>query len=268
MPLPRCPAPIARFLQATSQRSKQKRADGAAPLLETLPRSRIVAALALAVGAGSAHADIVTLTFEGAGNLARLGNFYSGGSDSFGNPGRSFGVLFGPTALSIIDEDVPSSTGSPNTGNFGNEPSPDTVLFFLDGPAAVLNLAAGFRDGFSFYYSSTTFSGLVSVYEEIDATGPLLGTIALLPLGEGRGDPTGSYNRWQASGLSFAGTARSVAFAGTADRIAFDNVTFGSAVPTPPLQPALGVPEPSSLALLALGGLALLGVGAASRRRG
>ena len=231
-------------------------------------RSRACTALALAASAWSAHADIVTLTFEGAGNLARLGSFYNGGTDSFGNPGRSVGVLFGPTALSIIDEDVPSFTGSPNTGNFGNEPSPDTVLFFLDGPAAVLNLAAGFRDGFSFYYSSTTFSGLVSVYDDIDAAGSLLGTIALVPLGEGRGDPTGSYNIWRASGLSFAGTARSVAFAGTADRIAFDNVTFGSAVPTPPTAPAIGVAEPSTLALLALGGLALLGVGAVSRRRG
>ena len=218
--------------------------------------------------AWSAHADIVTLTFEGAGNLARLGSFYNGGTDSLGNRGSNFGVLFGPTALSIIDEDVPSFTGSPNTGNFGNEPSPDTVLFFLDGPAAVLNLAAGFRDGFSFYYSSTTFSGLVSVYDDIDAAGSLLGTIALVPLGEGQGDPNGSYNRWRASGLSFAGIARSVAFAGTADRIAFDNVTFGSAVPTPPIEAALGVAEPSTLALLALGGLALLGVGAVSRRRG
>ena len=231
-------------------------------------RIRSCAAVALAVGVFSAHADIVTLTFEGAGNLARLGSFYSGGTDSQGHFGANYGVLFGATALSIIDEDVPSTTGSPNTGNFGNEPSPDTVLFFLDGPAAVLNLASGFRDGFSFYYSSTTFAGLVSVYDGIDAAGSLLGTIALVPLGEGQGDPTGSYNRWSAAGLSFAGIARSVAFGGTADRIAFDNVTFGSAVPTPPAQPAQGVAEPSTLALLALGGLTLLGVGAVSRRRG
>ncbi len=256
MPLPRHPAPITRLAQAPAHRSSRKHAGRAA---------RLCAGFALTAAAAlPASADIVTLTFEGAGNLARLGSFYNGGTDSFGNPGRSFGVQFGPTALSIIDEDVPGAAGSPNTGNFGNEPSPDTVLFFLDGPAAVLNLAGGFRDGFAFYYSSTTFSGLVSVYDGIDAAGSLLGTIALVPLGEGRGDPTGSYNRWMASGLSFAGTARSVAFAGTADRIAFDNVTFGSAVPTGGPSPVLPIPEPATPALA---GLALLAVALAARLR-
>ena len=139
-------------MQAHSQPYSQNRADAAcARWSRSRPRTRPWFALALAASVGSAHADIVTLTFEGAGNLARLGGFYSGGTDSLGNVGSSYGVLFGSTALSIIDEDVPSTTGSPNTGNFGNEPSPDTVLFFLEGPAAVLNVASGFRDGFSFY---------------------------------------------------------------------------------------------------------------------
>jgi hypothetical protein len=223
----------------------------------------ITAGLLLAAGAWqSANAGVVTLTFEGAGNLAALQNFYAGGTDSQGNAGSNLGVRFGSTALAIIDEDVPGKSGVPNTGNFGNEPSPDTVLFFLQG-LALLNYADGFRDGFSFFYSSTTWSGIVSVYDGIDAGGSLLGTIALGPLGEGTGDPTGSYNRWQSAGLAFDGVARSVAFGGTADRIAFDNVTFGSATPTltPPPAPAQGVAEPSTLALL---GSALLVVACAT----
>ncbi len=222
---------------------------------------RAAVLLGLATSAAAAPAAIVTLTFEGAGNLARLEGYYNGGSDSQGHAGPNLGVLFGPTALSIVDEDVPGTSGRPNTGNFGNEPTPDTVLFFLEAQA-VLNVAAGFADGFSFYYSSTTWDGVVSVYDQVDAGGTLLGTISLSPLGEGQGDPTGSYNRWRADGLSFDGLARSVAFGGTGDRIAFDNVTFGSATPSPPSAPPQDVPEPSTLALLGLGLLA-----AAARRR-
>ncbi len=214
--------------------------------------------MAALAGAAALHqgasAAVVTLTFEGAGNLAALQSFYAAGTDSQGNAGPNFGVRFGDTALAIIDEDAPARGGVPNTGNFGNEPSPDTVLFFLEG-LALLNYADGFRDGFSFFYSSTTWSGVVSVYDSVDAGGALLGTIALSPLGEGAGDPTGSYNRWQAAGLAFDGIARSVAFGGTGDRIAFDNVTFGAATPTLTPVPAQAVAEPSTLAL---SGLALV----------
>ena len=228
-----------------------------------MPHRRCACAALLALCATAATAEVVTLTFEGAGNLARLESYYNGGTDSQGHAGPNVGVMFGPTALSIIDEDAPSTTGSPNTGNFGNEPTPDTVLFFLEAQA-VLNVASGFADGFSFYYSSTTWAGVVSVYDQLDASGTLLGTIALSPLGEGQGDPTGSYNRWMAAGLSFGGLARSVAFGGTGDRIAFDNVTFGSSTPTPPTAPIQDVAEPSTLALLGLG---LLAAGMLSRRR-
>ncbi len=225
---------------------------------------RLCTALALAASAFAAPAAVVTLTFEGAGNLAKLDRFYAGGTDSKGHRGTNHGVVFGANALAIIDMDVPAAPGAGlNTGNFGNEPSPDTVLFFLEG-RALLDYADGFRDGFSFFYSSTTWTGLVSVYDGLNATGSLLGTIDLLPLGEGSGDPTGSYNRWAPGGLSFAGTARSVVFGGTGDRIAFDNVTFGSATPTLTPVPALPVGEPSSLALLAL---ALLATAVVMRRR-
>ena len=224
---------------------------------------RLCTALALAASVFAAPAAVVTLTFEGAGNLARLDGFYAGGTDSHGHRGTNHGVRFGDTALAIIDEDVPALPGAGlNSGNFGNEPSPDTVLFFLEG-RALLDYADGFRDGFSFFYSSTTWTGLVSVYDGLNATGSLLGTIDLLPLGEGSGDPTGSYNRWAAGGLAFDGTARSVVFGGTGDRIAFDNVTFGSATPTLTPSPALPIDEPSSLALLAL---ALIATAVVTRR--
>lgn len=223
---------------------------------------RFILGAAFTLNLVGARADIVTLTFEGAGNLAALNGFYNGGTDSQGHAGPNYGVGFGETALSIIDEDVPVAPGAAlNTGNFGNEPSPDTVLFFLK-DKAVLNYASGFSDGFSFFYSTTTFIGMVSVYDGVNATGSLLGTIPLPGLGPGTGDPTGSFSNWEAAGVAFAGIARSVEFGGTENRVAFDNVTFGSATPT--VTPALPIPEPSTAALL---GLALAGAAWAARRR-
>jgi len=56
------------------------------------------------------------LDFEGIDNTAPVGNAYS-----------SCGVTFSDDALSIIDADAGG------TGNFANEPSPNTVLLFLNG---------------------------------------------------------------------------------------------------------------------------------------
>ena len=53
----------------------------------------------------------------------------------------------------------------------------------------------------------------------------------------------------------------SVSFAGVADKIVFDDITFGSATPG---DPGNRVPEPASLAQVAMG---LLAAGASSQRR-
>jgi len=210
-----------------------------------------LAAVAFAAIVAPASAAIITLDFEGAGDQAALLDFYNGGTDSQGNSGTNYGIEFGPNALSIIDADAGG------TGNFGNEPTPDTILFFLSG-SAVLNYAPGFDTGFSFFYTSTSFDGTVSVYDGLNATGNLLGTIDLPALGTGPGDPSGSFSNWAAAGLAFAGVAKSIDFGGTVNQIGYDNVTFGSAVPVPT------IPEPSTYALMALG---LAGIGFVARRR-
>ena len=45
------------------------------------------------------------------------------------------------------------------------------------------------------------------------------------------GDPTGDFCHWDAVGLGFSGTAKSVSFGGVANHVVFDEVTFGSTTP-------------------------------------
>lgn len=210
-----------------------------------------LAPLAMATAMQASAAPVV-LTFEGVGNLAAVNEFYNGGTDSAGNAGANYGISFSNTSLGIIDEDAGGS------GNFGNEPSASTVLFFLSGGAATMNVAAGFETGFSFFYTSA-FTGFVNVYSGLNGTGDLLATLNLAAnTGSCAGDPGGSYCQFDPVGVAFEGIAKSVDFGGSADRIAFDNITLGAAVPVGE------VPEPASLALLGLGALAF---GARRRRK-
>lgn len=184
-------------------------------------------------GASEAKAATIVLGFEGLGNLESVGNFYSGGA------GPNFGISFSPNALAIIDADAGGS------GNFGGEPSPSTVLFFLDGPAAVMNVAAGFETGFSFFYSAINNPGFVNVYDGLNGAGNILATINLprTPF-NGAPDPTGQFSPFVPIGVTFNGIARSIDFGGTVNQIGFDDITLGSEtpgtpIPTPALLPGL-----------------------------
>lgn len=193
-------------------------------------------------------AAVIVLDFEGVGNFNPVGNFYNGGA------GTNYGVAFSPATLALVDADAGGG------GNFANEPTPDTIMFFLDANNAILNFAAGFQTGFSFFYSSSTAAS-VTVYDGLDGTGNVLGTLNLLAQGFDNctGDPSGQFCNWTAVGVAFAGTARSIDFGGTANQTGFDDITFGSD------RPGGGqVPEPGTLALVALGVAAL---GLRTRRR-
>ena len=214
------------------------------------------------LGAGciaNAAAAPTVLTFEGIGDSAAVNNFYNGGTDSLGHSGTNYGIGFSGTSLGLIDQDAGG------TGNFANEPSASTVLFFLSGGAATMNVDAGFTTGFSFYYASDS-AGFVNVYDGLNGTGNLLSTLNLTRNIDGcSGDPTGFYCNWTAVGVTFDGTARSIDFAGTANHIGFDNVTFGSAIAGDTSDPVTGsVPEPTTTALLGLG---LLGVIASRKKK-
>jgi PEP-CTERM motif len=212
----------------------------------------IAAATAMLVSMPAA-AQTVTLDFEGLGSQAAINDFYNGGTDSQGNSGTNFGVAFGSNALALREEDPEA--------NFGLPPSASTVMFFLTG-SAVLNYAEGFDTGFSFWFSTVSFAGEVSVYDGLDASGNLLGTIDLAALGAGPslGNP---FSNWSIGSLSFEGTARSIDFGGTVNQVGYDDITFGSATPGG-TDPVPAIPEPSTYALM-FAGLAALGM--MSRRR-
>jgi hypothetical protein len=195
-----------------------------------------------------ASSAVIVLTFEGVGDLNPVGEFYNGGG------GPDYGVSFSPETLALVDSDAGGN------GSFANEPSPSTVMFFLEADEAILNIAAGFRRGFSFFYSAAE-AGSVRVYSGVNGTGSLLGNLDLVPQFDAgcAGDPTGDYCNWTPVGVLFAGVARSIDFGGAANFIGFDDITFGSDKPGV-------VPEPGSLALLGLG-LAGLGIGRWRKRR-
>ena len=205
-----------------------------------------LAILALCVVAGNAAADTHVLTFEGLQNMEPLADYYNGGFGGFGSgPGPNFGITFGSDSLAIIE------AASGGSGNFFNEPTRDTVAFFLSGPGVIMNVPTGFNTEFSTYYSSAYVPGVVTVWDGLDGTGTQLASLNLpVTPSDGSGYPG---DNWQDVNVFFNGTARSVDFGGTANYIGFDNVKLGA------------VPEPCTMALMAMG---LVGLIAKRKRAG
>ena len=182
----------------------------------------------LIVGGRDAQASTtLVLDFEGLGNLERILDFYDGGFGGYGSgPGPDYGILFGPDALALIDADAGGS------GNFANEPSANTIAFFLTGPGVVMNVKNGFTPGFSFFYTSARV-GTVTVFDGPNGTGNVL---AAVPVEKqyntcGAPDPTGAFSCWTPVGVTFSGTAFSVNFGGVWNQTGFDDITLGSATP-------------------------------------
>lgn len=197
------------------------------------------------LGASNAFAVPIVLDFEGLDNSESIEGFYNGGTSQNGNSGANFGVSFSQNTLAIIDSDAGG------TGNIGGEPSGDTVMFFLTGASAIMNVAAGFDTGFSFFYSAINNAGSVEVFDGLGGTGNILASLNIPVTSSDGGDPNGDFSPFFDIGVGFNGTAMSVSFAGVQNQIGFDNITFGSI--TAGGSAATSVPEPGSFLLLGLG---------------
>ena len=223
--------------------------------------------LLMVAGLTSTAAQAQVLNFEGINSaypsrdFANIQGFYNGGSSSQGTSGSNFGVEFSSNALAICLNTVGASCSNTSRGGLGDPNSQRGGLFFQTGSSTFMNRAAGFQNGFSFFYSAISSGGSFSVYSGLNGTGTLLGTLELATTPSNCGG-LGGFCPFIAAGLSFEGIAQSVSFAGAADQIVFDDVTFGNSIPG---EPGV-VPEPATVALTA-GGMLLLGAAARRRRR-
>ncbi|TRT83972.1 MAG: PEP-CTERM sorting domain-containing protein [Microcystis aeruginosa Ma_OC_H_19870700_S124] len=124
-----------------------------------------------------------------------------------------------------------------------------------------MNVANGFSTGFSFFYSAPVQPGVVRIYDGLNATGNLLGSINLPLTPNGASVPGCNSNNFcpfVPIGLAFNGIAKSVDFGGAVNQIVFDDIKIT-------LAPTTTVPEPTSV--MGLIAISALGAGSVLQRK-
>ena len=148
------------------------------------------------------------ITFEGVGNLAPIPAF-----DGIQSPGW----------LGIIDADAGG------TGNFAQEPSPQTIAFWLGGNASSRDIVLTNKASkVEFYFSSAVQIRM----EALDDTGAVLASaVGAANYRTGSGDPTGDFNRWDPLSVSTEGNRiKTVRVTGNTNQTGIDNLKVCTAI--------------------------------------
>jgi hypothetical protein len=188
--------------------------------------------------AASASTSIIQMDFSGVGTEDIL-DYYNGNTDGVGPSGANFGVLFGGGLVGALNNEAGAL--------FAGEPTPPSIAVMTE-RTALIQVASGFTQGLSFYYTNVDEPAFVNIYEGLDASGNRLGRLKLDKLGEG---PVFDrpYSNWRPVSISFTGVAKSITFdSPKGNELGFDNLTLGSLNPHIP-----AVPEPSTAVQLVFG---------------
>ena len=201
-------------------------------------KTRHLPLLALAACANlcsPAWAASTVIDFESVTSFASVSQYYNGGTDGAGATGPALGVTFSDDALGLANDSLGPY--------FSNAPSPLGVMAPV-GSASTMSVAQGFTGSVSFSYSSsqTLFDG-VRVWSGSNGTGSLLAVFALMNNAQAGGCSDSPYCHFDTVSSTFSGVGRSISFGNGANVAAFDNITVNT----------LPVPEPTSMALLAMG---------------
>ena len=148
------------------------------------------------------------ITFEGVGNLAPIPEF-----DGIQSPGW----------LGIIDADAGG------TGNFANEPSPQTIAFWLGGDPSTRDIVLTNKASrVAFLFTSS----VPVTMEALDETGAVLDRAVGAPnYNGGSGDPTGDFNRWDPLSVSADGNRiKTVRVSGNTNQTGIDNLKVCNSV--------------------------------------
>jgi len=204
---------------------------------------KTIAALAL-LAAAPAFAQTTVVDFETApGYVNPVLEHYNGGVDSLGQPGANLGISFSAGAVALSNDELGPY--------YLNAPSPLAVMYAFD-DTAVMNVAGGFVDRLTFWYSSSQSTlDAVKIYSGLNGTGTLLASVSLFGNAD-LGCTGAAFCRFDLTSVRFAGVGQSVSFAGNLPNVLYDNISITA------------VPEPGTWLLLTAG---LLAVGVAKRRR-
>ncbi|KQW96704.1 hypothetical protein ASC94_07690 [Massilia sp. Root418] len=168
------------------------------------------------------------ITFEGVGDLAPIPVF-----DGISSPGW----------LGIIDADAGG------TGNFAQEPSPQTIAFWLGGdPGSRDIVMANKASKVEFYYAS--YVGVTM--QALDEAGNVLATATGGPnYRGGSGDPNGDFNRWDPLSVEADGNKiKTVRVTGNTNQTGIDNLKVCSTIGVEAVEMTQAIQQYQDLAAL------------------